>query len=275
MRKINYIILIIFTPLLITFSSCNNDDDTDPPSDTIDQIADIATFHGNPDGDIVVVYAQEGPSTELISNEEIEQFIADLQIESVLFVVVHQAQTKNPANFKNSDITFEEAKRSDLESVNNFKKVVDFFKIQQGKTVYATGSSFGAFVVQELIATHGVDIADGYLIMAGRLNIDADAWQPLSQGQFAEFENAEERNLSKLAAGFAFNRYTGRLGSNSSLSKITYVYGNRDGQIGTLSTQEIQFLNDKGANVVLAEGGSHDDAIFKGLNLLKQTFGIQ
>lgn len=291
MKKLNHLKLIIYSFLLVSFSSCNEDDDSNPSSNTFDQISDIATFHGNLEGDIAVVYVQGGPSTELIEDEVLDQFISNTQTESALFVAVHQAQTKNPANFTNSDITFEEAKQFDLESVANLEKVVDFLKIQQGKTVYVTGCSFGAFVVQELIAAHGVDVADGYLIMSGRLNIDADTWQPFSEGKFTEYVydndgnytinllevgiNAEVRNLARLAAGLAFNRYTERLNSISSLSKITYVYGNRDDQVGTLSAQEIQFLNEKGANVVISEGGSHDDATIKGLTLLKQTFGIQ
>lgn len=291
MKTMNYIVLIISTFLLTSFSSCNTDDGTNPSTNPFDGISDIATFHGNLEGDIVVIYAQGGPGTELIEGEAVDQFISDTQTQSALFVAVHQAQTQNPSNFTNSDITFEEAKRFDLESVANLKQVVDFFKNQQSKTVYVTGISFGAFIVQELIAAHGVDVADGYLIIAGRLNIDEDSWQSVSQGKFTEYiynndgsytisvledgMNAEERNLARLAAGLAFNRYTDRLNSISNLSKITYVYGNRDDQVGTLSVQEVQFLNEKGANVVVSEGGSHNDASNKGLILLKQTFGIQ
>jgi len=219
--------------------------------------------------------------------------ITELGIQSALYVMVHQVQTKTPMLFTRSDITFEQAKQYDLESVSNIKRVVDYFKNQQGKTVYVLGVSFGAFIVQELIATHGVDVADGYLILGNRLDVDDVAWQALSEGKFPkhiydndgnytiELENdpdndtVEERNMGRLIAGFAFNRYTDKLNSISSLSKVTYVYGDRDEVAGPLSAQEIQFLNDKGAHVILSEGGGHDDAIFEGADLLKEIFGIE
>lgn len=290
MKRINYVNLISCIFFLLTFLSCNKDDDTIPEKKSFEEVSDIATFHGNIEGDIIVVNTQGGPVTEL-EDETLNEFISQTQTKSALFVNVHQEQTRNPSQFTSTDITFEQAKQHDLQSIVNLKRIVDFFKSQQGKTVYVLGISFGAFMTQELIALHGIDVADGYLIMVGRLNIDEDTWQPFSQGKYSEYiydnngnytinllgdgPNAEERNMARLAAGLGYNRYTDRLNSISDLSKITYVYGNRDQQVGPLSTQEIQFLNGKGANVVLSDGGDHDVAIGTGLNLLKQTFGIQ
>lgn len=290
MKIPNLTCLIIYTLLFISFFSCNKDDDTVSTSNSFDEISDIATFHGNLDGDIVVVNTQGGPVTTL-EDETLNEFITQTGTQSALYVNVHQEQTKNPTLFTSADITFEQAKQYDLQSVSKLKKVVDFFKNQKGKTVYILGISFGAFMTQELIATHGINVADGYLIMVGRLNIDTEIWQPFSEGKYAmyiydnngnytinllgEDTEAEGRNMSRLAAGLGYNRYTEKLGNIGDLSKITYVYGNRDEQVGPLSTQEIQFLNGKGANVVLSNGGGHDGAIDTGLNLLKQTFRIQ
>ncbi len=278
--------------LSLLFMSCDSDDNNDS-SNTFDQISDIAKFYGNLEGDIVVIHAQGGPSIELDDDEASNEVITELGIQSALYVMVHQVQTKNPMLFTSEDITFEQAKQYDLQSISNIKRVVDFFKNQQGKTVYVLGVSFGSFIVQELIATHGVDVADGYLILSNRLNVDDDAWQALSEGKFPihiydndgnytiQLENdpdndtVEERNMGRLIAGFAFNRYTDRLTNVSSLSKVTYVYGDRDEVAGPLSAQEIQFLNDKGANLILSEGGSHDEAIWEGADLLKETFGIE
>jgi len=81
--------------------------------------------------------------------------------------------------------------------------------------------------------------------------------------------------MGRLLAGLAFNRYTDKLSNVSSLSKATYVYGDRDEVAGPLSNQEIQFLKDKGANVILSEGSGHDDAIGEGASLLKEIFGIE
>ncbi|PKH52062.1 hypothetical protein CXF68_15770 [Tenacibaculum sp. Bg11-29] len=273
--------------------SCNNDDDTPKSSNTFDEVLDIAKFYGNLEGDIVVIHAQGGPGLELDDDEASNQIVTELGIQSALYVMVHQVQTKNPMLFTGSDITFEQAKEYDLQSVSNIKRVVDFFNNQQGKTVYVLGVSYGCLIVQELIATYGVDIADGYLILGNRLNVDDAAWQALSEGEFPYHvydndgnytieldndpnnDNIEERNMGKLLAGLAFNRYTDKLNSISSLSKVTYVYGDRDEVAGPLSKQEVQFLNDKGANVILVEGAGHDDAIGEGAGLLKEIFGIE
>jgi hypothetical protein len=291
MKNMNRLNLIIYTFLFIAFTSCNNDDDN-PPANPLDEISDIATFHGNLDGDIVVIVAQGGPSTTL-EDGDIKEVIGETETESALWVNVHQVQTKDPNQFTGSDITFEQAKQFDLQSTDYLKRVVDFFKNQQGKTVYVIGVSFGSFVVQDLIAAHGVDIADGYLILGNRLDVDDFSWQNHREGQFVsyiyddngdytiELENdpdldtIEQRNMAKLIAGFAFNRYTERLANNVSLSKVTYIYGSRDEVAGPLSAQELEFLNEKGANIGRVEGGAHDDAIGTGVNILKEVFGIE
>lgn len=291
MKKIKFLNLVLYTALSLIYSSCNNDDDTDAIPGAFNPISDIASFHGNFDANIVVVHAQGGPGIELVADGVVDQFISGSETGSALFAVVQQAQTQNSSNFINADITFEEAKQFDLESVANLKRVVDFFKIQQGKTVYISGISFGSFIVQELIASYGVDVADGYLIMVGRLNIEAQTWQSLSEGRFVayQYENNgtftlndfgeepdfESRNMSKLAAGLGFNRYVTRMDAINDLSKITYVYGDRDEAVGPLSNEELQFLNDRNSNVVLVENGTHDATIQMGLDILKVTFGIQ
>jgi hypothetical protein len=289
-KKLN---LIICTILFTAFLSCNNDDDVTEPSSTLDEISDIAKFYGNLEGDIVVIHAQGGPGFELDDDDTSNEIVDELGIQSAMYVMVHQVQTKNPMLFTDSDITFEQAKEYNLQSVSYIKRVVDFFNNQQGKTVYLLGVSYGSLIVQELIATYGVDIADGYLIVGNRLNVDDVAWQALSEGKFPyhvydndgnytielendpEFETIEERNRARLTAGLAFNRYTDKLNSVSSLSKVTYVYGDRDQVAGPLSDQEVQFLNDKGANVILVVGAGHDDAIGEGAGLLKEIFGIE
>jgi hypothetical protein len=293
MKNTNTINLIICTILFTTFLSCNNDDDASEPSTTFDQISDIAEFYGNLKGDIVVIHAQGGPGLELDDDDTSNQIVTELGIQSALYVMVHQVQTKDPMLFTDAEITFKQAKEYNLQSVSNIKRVVDFFNIQQGKTVYVLGVSYGCLIVQELIATHGVDVADGYLILGNRLDVDAAAWQALSEGKFPyhiydndgnytieltndpEYDTIEERNMGRLLAGLAFNRYTDKLSNVSSLSKVTYVYGDRDEVAGPLSALEIQFLNDKGADVILSEGSGHDDAIGDGAGLLKEIFGIE
>jgi len=289
MKPINFVSLFLYSFFLFTFLSCNKNNDFTPKNNSVEQVSDLVTLHGNLDGNIVVVSTQGGPLT-FLDDKVLDEFITEAQAQSALFVNVHQEQTKNPSKFKSADITFEQAKQYDLQSVAYLKRVVDFYKSQQGKTVYVLGISFGAFIAQELIFQYGIDVADGYLIMVGRLDMDKDTWQSFSQGKYAGYDydnngnytinffgdapDTEHKNTAKLAAGLGYNRYTDKLKNISDLSKITYVHGNRDSQVGPLSTQEIQFLNGKGAKTVLADGAGHNEAISKGLAILKQTFGI-
>lgn len=289
MKKYNNILLILSILLFSICSSCCKDEEMLPAPNLYDEIADIAVFHGNLNSDIVIVNAQAGPSIELL-DQDLPQFITITQAQSALWVNVHQAQTKNPSEFIDSDITFDQAKQYDLESAAHLNRVIDYFKNQEGKTVYVLGISFGAFVTQELIATYGIDVADAYLIITGRLNIDEDAWRSVSEGNFTEFiydangdyiieqvedgQTPEDRNMARLAAGLGFNRYTERFSAIPNMSKVTYVHGNRDEQVGPLSELEIEFLNMKNANVVLSSNGTHDSTTLDGFDLLKETFKI-
>jgi len=226
-----------------------------------------------------------------LADDELNDIIMESGSEAAFYVNVHQEQTKNPTPFIEADITFEQAKETNLKSDEHLKRVVDFFKKQKDKKVYVLGISFGAFMTQELIATHGTDIADGFLITVGRLDIDEELWKTFSEGNFAYFvydengdyfiesagegPNPEGRNTARLAAGLGYNRYTKKLDPITDLSKITYVYGTKDDAVGRLSEQEVQFLKSKNARVVAAEGGDHGGGIDKAIEILNQTFGIK
>lgn len=287
MKKLKILLILV----IVTIFSCNDDDNIiiiEPQQ--FAEIEDIATFHGNRESDIIIINTQGGPETDLD-----DDFINEIRIvtgtEEVLYVNVHQVQTLTPGQFTQSDITFEQAKTFDNQSVEDLKRVVSFFKSLPNKEVYVLGISFGAFMTQELIAEHGIDVADGYLIMVGRLDIEEAFWMGFSQGQIGgytydtdgnasfqleDLDTTEGRNMSRLAAGLGHNRYMTEFADITDLSKITYVAGDRDEQVGKLTEEEIQFLENKGASVTIVENGNHDDAVDNGLiSLLKSTFGIQ
>jgi hypothetical protein len=86
--------------------------------------------------------------------------------------------------------------------------------------------------------------------------------------------STEEKNMAKLAAGLGFNRYTKRLKAIEDLSKITYIYGTRDEQVGPLSDEEIKFLESKKVQIGKNDGANHDQTIQAGASLIKALFGI-
>lgn len=138
---------------------------------------------------------------------------------------------------------------------------------------------------QELINKKGLNVADKYLIMVGRLDMNEVFWQGFSKGKTGRFINGiipvleeqtaiTDKNMSKLAAGLGQNRYT-ELFNALDLSNITYVYGKTDQHVGKLTDFEVQFLQSKGANIIAGSGDHNDtveDYIVKGF---KEGFDIE
>ena len=192
-------------------------------------IEDAYHSFGNPDAGVVVVNSQGGPMPALVRKREILEKLGLLNLERIHLVNVHQAQTINPTPFTAADITFDEAKAADGESVEVLAALVDHFQAQ-GKTVYVVGISFGAFMVQELLATQG-NVAEGYLIANGRLDMPPTIWTVFAEGRTVGFVDGVEiedprtgghgpapegtvplqRNMARLAAGLGHYRYTERL----------------------------------------------------------------
>ncbi len=284
--KFSLIAIVIFSSVL---QSCKKDDDVIVEPSQFADIEDIvSSFQGNRESDIVIVNTQGGPVTTA-EDEFITEIMKVSKTENLLWVNVHQAQTLSPEKFKTEDITFEQAKDYDAESIANLKKVVTFFKEELHKKVYVLGISFGAFMTQELISKHGSDIADKYCIMVGRLNIDEKLWNGFSNGQGGGYsydangnftitledqDDLKERNMSKLAAGLGHKRYMSEWSTISDLAKVTYLFGDRDEQVGGLTTDEVNFLSNKGAKVLFVEGGNHSDTIDAGIIELKSIFGL-
>ncbi|WP_159092328.1 hypothetical protein [Aquimarina sp. Aq107] len=280
----------MYTTVLILslfFISCDSDDDIviDEPLEISQEIKDLIYFKGDEDAPTVLVNVQSGPDTAL-STGEVDEIFQTFDTTDLLAVNVHQAQTLNPSPFENDDITFNQAINFNSESVEMLYKVVNYFK-NQGRTVYVLGISFGAFVTQDLIAKKGIDVADNYLIMAGRLDMDEIVWEAFSEGRAGYFENgtnpildqepemdAIDRNLNRLAAGFAMNRYTELLDSFNDLSSITYVYGEVDQAVGRLTTSEIELLQSKNTNIITGSG-DHDQTINDFITQgFEEAFGI-
>ncbi len=239
------------------------------------EIAGLAQFYGNLDSHIVILNIQGGPFLLLNS---LDTRIPDAQAKEALFVNVQQVQTLNPEKF-NKEITFDEAKKYDLESVEYINKVAKYFK-NQGKKVYIMGMSYGAFATEQFIVTYGVDAVDGYLIAVGRLDIEKATWETFAKGNYVNYVYNKDgvmstkpldqkltipmQNMSKLAAGLGYHRYTTEL-KDMDLSNIIYVYGGRDNEVGRLTKAEVDFLKKRGAKVVEAKGKNHVETMYVAL----------
>lgn len=235
---------------------------------------------GNPDAATVVVVAQGGPVTDL-EVDQARDILSALDTDETYVVVPHQAQTLDPSRFTDDEISFDEAKELDAETTENLASVVDYY-VGQDREVLVVGISFGAFVVQDLLATQG-NVADGYFIQVGRLDMPAEVWMPFSEGRFVGFSDGVEildvgadeagmggdgtftdANMARLAAGLGHNRYTELL-ADTDLSNVIYAYGQFDEQVGRLTADELAFLEAKGVTVIRSEGG-HGDTIDETIN---------
>ena len=249
---------------------------TEPPAepavpDVPDELVGTFGSFGNPEADTVVIVTQGGPVTFLLGPEVLVEEVGQLNPEQVQLVSVHQAQTLEPDRFIAADISFDDAKAADAASVAMLADVVAYFK-DQGKTVHVVGFSFGAFMVQDLLATQG-NIADGYLIKVGRVDMPDEVWTEFSEGRAVGFVDGVEivkfdiadagmggetpeadRNMARLAAGLGHKRYTELL-ADVDLSNVVYVYGDVDEQVGRLSEAEVAFLESRSATVIEYEGG--------------------
>ena len=262
----------------------------EPPSvdadDTGSALGDLAASFeavGDPEADVVIINTQGGPVTEL-ALDELDDLGGLVDLDETYVITVHQAQTADPDRFTIDDLSFDQAKAAVAESVETLAAVVRHFD-EQGRRVFVVGISFGAFMLQELLATQG-PIADGYLAMVGRLDINEEVWTEFAEGRAAGFVDGTEvvtvpiedagmgsgteagdRNMARLAAGLGHHRYTDRLG-DVDLSSLIYVYGDLDEQVGRLTAGEVAFLESKGATVWRSDrghGGAADEFLAAGL----------
>ncbi len=231
-------------------------------------VTDLFVAFGNPDAETVILVAQGGPDTQLFPAEEVADVLPGLDVANVQVASVHQVQTLDPTRFTETDLTFEQAQAATTESIAHLTAVVDHFR-REGKQVLVAGISYGAFVVQELLATQG-NVADGYLISVGRIDMPEPVWSVFARGNSAGFVDGVEiaieeagmgavtpvgdRNMNRLAASLGMNRYSEAL-ADTSLHNVVYVSGTLDEQVGRLSDAEVDFLTGAGVDLIQYEGG--------------------
>lgn len=183
----NTVLVVIFS--IVIFSCSKDDDGNSKPiiTDISQEIKDLIYFQGDEKAPTVLITIPGGPSTAF-ATDVVDQFSGFLNPKDILTVTVHQAQTLNPDIVAGNDITLTQASSFNTESIEMLSKVTTYFK-DQGRTVYVLGLSFGSFVTQDLIAKKGIDSADKYLIVTGRLDMNDAIWQGAAEGRNGFFEN--------------------------------------------------------------------------------------
>ena len=242
------------------------------PTQISENVTDLIMTNGNPDADIVWIYEQGGPVGDL--------YEADLDAfpnhSNYLKVYVHQVLTYNNELY-NAELTVEHGEQETDVNSEILHKVIQHFK-DQGKTVIVIGHSYGAFVVTDYLVNKGSDLADKYVIMAGRLDAEQIFYEGLINKQFYYYPdyvtptlhpstqptNNKHRTELFLAGIIGKSRYTQEL-SEVDLSKVIYAFSNDDGALGRLTTSEKDFLTSKNVQIVEIAAGGHS-AMFEAPN---------
>lgn len=241
------------------------------------EIMGLGNFFGNVFSDVILVNVQGGPSTTLMTTE-LKELLTLTEKDNDYFIFnIHQQQTKTPEILA-APMTIESAKKINQETIDNLTKVIQYFKVQD-KRVYVLGIGYGAYITQELIVREGNDIANKYLLMAGRLDMPDIIWQSFSEGNTGGFIDGKtpftgapstlteiEKNQNKLLGALANTRYTVALAKYNDLTNITYCFGKSDESFGQLSQNEQALLITRQANVLEWEGG-HKETIENLLDL--------
>jgi len=230
------------------------------------EIMGLGTFFGNVFSNVVLINVQNGPSATLATNE-LKELLQLTERDNDFFVFnLHQQQTLEAQQFTN-EITFEAAKVANQKSVDILAQTIQYFKAQD-KRVYVLGIAFGAYLVQELLVREGTNLADQYLLMAGRLDMPDLIWTSFSEGNTGGFIDgstpftgapstltATQKNHNKLFAGLAFKKYTIELSKYDDLTNVTYCFGNLDESVGRLTQNEQALLITRQANLLIFDGG--------------------
>jgi len=226
----------------------------------------LGNFFGNVSSSVVLINVQDGPSTALMTTE-LKELLTLTERDNDFFIFnMHQQQTKAPEKLA-TPMTLASAQDMNQASIDNLTTVIQHFKVQD-KKVYLLGIGYGAYLIQELIVQEGNDVADSYLLMAGRLDMPAIIAQSFSEGNTGGFINGKtpftgtpststevEKNQNKLLGSLANNRYTVALAKYNNLTNVTYCFGTADESFGQLTQNEKALLLTRQANVLEWDGG--------------------
>ena len=233
-----------------------------------------------PTGDLTntttaVVYEQGGPQ-ESVDPTYFLQYFSGLS--SYYGVAMQQAQTYNQTILQNGTgtFTFQDAQKEDYNSVLMLNDVITYLIAQGYSTIYIMAHSFGCFITQLWLQDFTIPSqVSKIVIMGGRLDMPDVVWEGFAQGLYymfnkdqvpyvvADVNDLQEEYLKYQAFATMYllsaagsPRFTQTL-DQVDLSKIVYVYGTEDQNVGSLTTQEVNFLISHGAQVICIPGGSH------------------
>lgn len=227
-----------------------------------EKLAKSGYSFGNPESDKVIIYLQGGPVNFLNTYgfEGLMNISGGLDENDFFLVNMREAHTFHPEETEKEEISWERAKVYNKTTNKTLFELISFFK-SQNKKVYVVGASYGSFVGLKSIVDNK-NIADGYLLMVGRLDMTEEVSKAYSKGLKAKFEsdaitpiigeksdNIYTVNMRKIASAISRDEKYTELLKDTDLSNLTYMYSDIDQNVGKLTEHEINFLKSKNAEV--------------------------
>lgn len=269
---------------LVVKSTLKNEDIRIENENIPESLAKLGYSFGNPDSDTVIINIDGGPENDLKTYVFEYNFsvLGGIDENNYFLINMRESQTLHPEETEKEEISWEQAKMYNEKTVKTLYELISYFK-SLNKKVYVVGGSYGSLVGLKSLVDYN-NIADGYLLMCGRLDMTKEVSTAYSKGFDANFEedattpiigkksdNIYTVNMRKIAA--AINRdekYTEML-KDSDLSNLTYFFSEIDQSVGKLTEREIAFLKSKNAEVVSVkiEHGKYFKLLLKeGLEML-------
>lgn len=221
---------------------------------------------GNPNSNEVIIYLQGGPVNYLTTYgfEALMNISGGIDENNYFLINMRESQTMDPEETEKDEISWEQAKIYNDKTTETLFELISFFKTQK-KKVYVVGGSYGSFVGLKSIVKYK-NIADGYLLMVGRLDMTQEVSNAYSKGFEAKFEEdattpiiGEKHesnyivNMRKIASAISRDEKYTELLKNTDLSNLTYIYSEIDQSVGKLTESETAFLKSKNAKVKSVE----------------------
>jgi len=217
---------------------------------------------GNPNSNKVIIYLQGGPENFLstYSFDIRMKLTGGLDDNNYFMINMREAQTLHPAETVQKEISWEQAKKYNEKTVKTLYELIKYFKAQH-KKVYVVGGSYGSFIGLKSMVEYK-NMADGYLLMLGRLDMTQEVSNAYAKGFKAGFkadaitpvigeksDNIYTVNMRKIAAAISRDEKYTQLLKDTDLSNLIYIYSEIDQSVGKLTADEIAFLQSKKAKV--------------------------
>ena len=144
---------------------------------------------GNPKSDTVVIFCQGSPDRFLTFEEQGKSRLRYLpNYKDYNIAYLHQAHTFNQEIYNYAgEFTTEMAGAAATDTTEMLDPAIKYFK-NKNKKVIVIAESYGAFVVNDYLAS-GDSLADKYVIVSSRIDIDLDVVNRNRKGFGGKFDN--------------------------------------------------------------------------------------